>query len=894
MFGDVELRTAKLRTGVRDAEKQFQHLQTTARHAVTGVERELNRMGKFKANLNQGFMSSFGIQGGGGTGSLIGSAAGNLLQTGTKALFGHVTEAIDKGLQMKDLIEQMRIAFTNLTGSEEKAVAHMREMFKFGADTPFQTRDLLLYSQQLQAVGIDASNVKSVLTDLGDAMAKAGTFQRMDKAMLAVTQMLSKGKITGEELNQQLSEALPGARGYMARGLGVTQPELNKLLEEGRVSAEAGLKLMFMQMRLEAAGTMKETATKTLAGLESTLEDAKEVTYATGVTGGDPFGPAGGAYAQRMANLKTQIGNYSGPGSAGIATKVGGQAETYLKGVGMVEENAFKSATGRDTIMKMFTDPKGAAADIYNGLTQGLSAGTGVVTGAMTSLAEAANSAFMGFWEIQSPSKRAERLGDSIREGLEIGLNKRQAGNYAQLKDLSQREPEFVKKMVAGSVQRGINPDHLANLLAMESSFNPHADNPNSSAYGLIQWMESTRKQFGLTQQGLSRMNATQQLDQVFRYFDQPHLRGKLGTQAALYSAVGAGQASSDDNAVRFRRGSKGYEANKVWDVNKDGVIRQGEFGQVAHRALGAGEKFSIAGIPISSTNPMPVAIVDALGGGSVTGGGARGIAGPQFGGTAGLNLPIGVGGTAGLNLPGRSIAANLQLVTTEVGELNKALTITPKPLIDVKEALKGVATLEDEMAALRKQAITPEEAKKAKKDKLFDKAFTKEGVAGDFQGGLQGLLGNLGWEKPTSLLKQFAIGMIRDIQGRLAQDLSASITGSLFGNRNQETGGLSGGLLSSIFGKLFGGGRASGGPVSAGRLYMVGENGPELLAMGGSGHVYNQRQMSAGGEQRTIVAIGDRAVGEAVDAYRNTGKGKRTRIIQGKYMRKLQSVSYA
>ena len=54
------------------------------------------------------------------------------------------------------------------------------------------------------------------------------------------------------------------------------------------------------------------------------------------------------------------------------------------------------------------------------------------------------------------------------------------------------------------------------------------------------------------------------------------------------------------------------------------------------------------------------------------------------------------------------------------------------------------------------------------------------------------------------------------------------SIAGSLFG------GG--GNFLSG----LFGGGRAGGGPVMAGRSYMVGENGPEMVTMGGNGYVTN------------------------------------------------------
>jgi len=56
---------------------------------------------------------------------------------------------------------------------------------------------------------------------------------------LALEQMLSKGKVTTEELRRQLGERLPGAMGIMARSLGVTIPELDKMLKKGEVlSAE--------------------------------------------------------------------------------------------------------------------------------------------------------------------------------------------------------------------------------------------------------------------------------------------------------------------------------------------------------------------------------------------------------------------------------------------------------------------------------------------------------------------------------------------------------------------------------------------------------------------------------------------------------------------------------
>lgn len=56
---------------------------------------------------------------------------------------------------------------------------------------------------------------------------------------LALEQMISKGKVTTEELRRQLGERLPGAMGIMATAVGVTVSKLDEMLKKGEVlSAE--------------------------------------------------------------------------------------------------------------------------------------------------------------------------------------------------------------------------------------------------------------------------------------------------------------------------------------------------------------------------------------------------------------------------------------------------------------------------------------------------------------------------------------------------------------------------------------------------------------------------------------------------------------------------------
>jgi hypothetical protein len=78
-----------------------------------------------------------------------------------------------------------------------------------------------------------------------------------------------------------------------------------------------------------------------------------------------------------------------------------------------------------------------------------------------------------------------------------------------------------------------------------------------------------------------------------------------------------------------------------------------------------------------------------------------------------------------------------------------------------------------------------------------------------------------------------------------------------LFTENGKASSGASGGgfwssLLSGIFG-AFGGKKGSGGAVEAGKSYIVGDRGAELLTMGSSGHITPNNALGGGGRHVTI-----------------------------------------
>ena len=104
----------------------------------------------------------------------------------------------------------------------------------------------------------------------------------------------------------------------------------------------------------------------------------------------------------------------------------------------------------------------------------------------------------------------------------------------------------------------------------------------------------------------------------------------------------------------------------------------------------------------------------------------------------------------------------------------------------------------------------------------------------------MQGKMDNLG-----DRFKQMLDKMVADA-------LAAKLAEALFGTGFTSTGKMGGwvGSAMSWLGGLFGGARASGGPVQAGKMYLVGEKGPEPFIPGVSGTVLpnsSLKSMAAG-----------------------------------------------
>lgn len=173
----------------------------------------------------------------------------------------------------------------------------------------------------------------------------------------------------------------------------------------------------------------------------------------------------------------------------------------------------------------------------------------------------------------------------------------------------------------------------------------------------------------------------------------------------------------------------------------------------------------------------------------------------------------------------------------------------------------KGLISMETYSRALFKAKFAFEESKVVATEATEEFFNLGDAIKGAFESNFASVID--GTMKVGKAFKKMGTDILQTAATTMANKLFGQFIDAIFGG-NALYGG--GGFLSS----LFGGGRAAGGPVEAGKTYMVGENGPELLRMGSAGNVTpNHALGGSGGVAVNIVLNAEGADRTALAALR-------------------------
>lgn len=147
----------------------------------------------------------------------------------------------------------------------------MEYLLNLSKNAPFAISELQNAFIKFDTVGLQPAN--GSLNALVDAVAAfGGSGQELERAGVAIQQMMGKGVVSMEELRQQLGEAVPTAMKAMADAAGMSVGQLTNLISKGVVESKSAIALMlgeFSRLYGGAAQSMMETASGLIAKLRT-------------------------------------------------------------------------------------------------------------------------------------------------------------------------------------------------------------------------------------------------------------------------------------------------------------------------------------------------------------------------------------------------------------------------------------------------------------------------------------------------------------------------------------------------------------------------------------------------------------------------------------------------
>lgn len=193
----------------------------------------------------------------------------NILSNSLKRMFVGVvgTFAVKSIMDATVKLDTLQRSMAALAGSEAGGKSQLTYL-RMEAERLGQSFETIADSyKNLFAAGKGAGWGDREIQNVFSSVLEAGTVlgsskQQIGGALLALEQMISKGKVSMEELRRQLGNALPGAMQIAAKAMGVTSEELQEMLKNG--IASEGFVKRFAQTLHEEYGNKVPKAAHTL------------------------------------------------------------------------------------------------------------------------------------------------------------------------------------------------------------------------------------------------------------------------------------------------------------------------------------------------------------------------------------------------------------------------------------------------------------------------------------------------------------------------------------------------------------------------------------------------------------------------------------------------------
>lgn len=269
----------QLRTVTKELSRMNHELEKQRRHSL-GAAAAMSSLQDSTRNMVREYASLYALFA--GTNAI--NQTGQSFEALNSAMLAATGNTSDAKQQMQFMIDLSR-----RLGLSVKDIADQYIKFKFAA------KDKLATNQ-----------VEELFTNMSELGTVLGLSQeKMKLAFNAIQQMMSKVKISSEELRLQFSEAMPGGVQIFAKALGMSELEMFKLIESGQLMATDVLPKVAKQMKAmaNAGGALDaklQTVRVTQGQFTNELQLAQNKIFNSGYNKG---------LAQLFKNLTDTLGN---------------------------------------------------------------------------------------------------------------------------------------------------------------------------------------------------------------------------------------------------------------------------------------------------------------------------------------------------------------------------------------------------------------------------------------------------------------------------------------------------------------------------------------------------------------------------------------------------------
>jgi len=238
-FGSQEFKEATAAAARLDAE--LKKMQMTSQKGFGSRARGLAR--------GLGAVAAGGIFGGaegaigGGIGLIAGGAPGALVGSAVGAQVGMARQQIGEIAAFSAQLKLQREALRLVIGDTEKYNKAQKFLQKTSKELAIPqnliTRQFTSLTASVTGAGKSVADAEEVFRAIASGIrGTGGSLEDMRAAMVATSQVFSKGKVSAEELRQQLGERLPGAFTLFADSMNLMPKDLDKALEQGKVTLD--------------------------------------------------------------------------------------------------------------------------------------------------------------------------------------------------------------------------------------------------------------------------------------------------------------------------------------------------------------------------------------------------------------------------------------------------------------------------------------------------------------------------------------------------------------------------------------------------------------------------------------------------------------------------------